>query len=91
MSKQKNLGNHKMAKSVYCIEVVFSTQMGNCELNDNKMEACGTSAVPGVGATLYYDNIRAFQSKLALWKMQLSINNPAHFFMHKRSLQHWKC
>ncbi|KAK0139448.1 General transcription factor II-I repeat domain-containing protein 2 [Merluccius polli] len=29
--------------------------------------------------TEYYDSVRAFQSKLALWKMQLSKRNAAHF------------
>ena len=29
--------------------------------------------------TQYYDNIRAFQSKLVLWEMQFSKNSPVHF------------
>ena len=29
--------------------------------------------------TLYYDNIRAFKSKLVLWEMQFSKNSPVHF------------
>ena len=28
--------------------------------------------------TQYYDNMQAFKSKLSLWEMQLSNNNPAH-------------